>query len=264
MNLYANYHTHTYHCRHASGSPQEYVEAAIRGGIRILGFSDHVPYPFSTGHRSTFRMDGWEAAQYIDEIQHLREAYRDQIQIHIGYEAEYYPKEFPAMLDHIRQYECEYLILGQHFTDNEYDGVYVNGKYADFEAVLVRYVDQLIEGMETGLFSYVAHPDILRYRADDAIYTQEMERLCTASRELGIPLEINFLGIRERRAYPYAPFWKVAGKVGAPVIFGCDAHNPASLEDKVTEENAINWAQEFGLQVQSTVELRPVGKGRIL
>ena len=43
--LKANYHTHTYRCRHAYGSEREYIEAAIRMGIAELGFSDHVPCP---------------------------------------------------------------------------------------------------------------------------------------------------------------------------------------------------------------------------
>ena len=41
--MLANYHTHTARCHHASGSEREYIEAAIAGGMKILGFSDHAP-----------------------------------------------------------------------------------------------------------------------------------------------------------------------------------------------------------------------------
>ena len=45
--MIANYHTHTRRCRHARESEKEYVEEAIRSGLKVLGFSDHTPqvYP---------------------------------------------------------------------------------------------------------------------------------------------------------------------------------------------------------------------------
>ena len=39
-----NYHTHTYRCRHAIGSEEEYIRKAIDGGLKVLGFSDHTPF----------------------------------------------------------------------------------------------------------------------------------------------------------------------------------------------------------------------------
>ena len=34
-----NLHTHTFRCRHASGTEREYIENAIRSGMDLLGFS---------------------------------------------------------------------------------------------------------------------------------------------------------------------------------------------------------------------------------
>ena len=59
--LTQNFHTHTRRCGHADGEDREYVEAAIRAGIRILGFSDHSPMIFPSGHRSGFRVPCEEA-----------------------------------------------------------------------------------------------------------------------------------------------------------------------------------------------------------
>lgn len=36
--MIANYHTHTWRCRHADGTEREYVERTIEGGLKILGF----------------------------------------------------------------------------------------------------------------------------------------------------------------------------------------------------------------------------------
>ena len=38
--MIANFHTHTARCNHATGTDREYVEAAIRAGVKSLGFSD--------------------------------------------------------------------------------------------------------------------------------------------------------------------------------------------------------------------------------
>ena len=54
--MYANYHTHTFRCNHARGSEREYIETAISRGLSVLGFSDHVPYPFPNGYESGFRV----------------------------------------------------------------------------------------------------------------------------------------------------------------------------------------------------------------
>jgi histidinol phosphatase-like PHP family hydrolase len=36
------YHSHTTRCGHAYGSDEDYVEAAITNGFRVIGFSDHI------------------------------------------------------------------------------------------------------------------------------------------------------------------------------------------------------------------------------
>ena len=54
--MIANYHTHTWRCLHAAGTEREYVENAIKGGYKILGFSDHTPMPYPGGYVSNVKM----------------------------------------------------------------------------------------------------------------------------------------------------------------------------------------------------------------
>ena len=64
--LYANYHTHTTRCNHASGSEREYIEQAISAGLIELGFSDHSPMVFhKEGYYSGFRMKPWQLEDYV-------------------------------------------------------------------------------------------------------------------------------------------------------------------------------------------------------
>ena len=40
-----NLHTHTHRCKHARGIPADYAKAAEEKGIRVLGMTDHTPFP---------------------------------------------------------------------------------------------------------------------------------------------------------------------------------------------------------------------------
>ena len=50
----ADLHTHTALCKHASGTPEEYLAAAQNAGLAYWGVSDHFPAP--AGYDAEFRM----------------------------------------------------------------------------------------------------------------------------------------------------------------------------------------------------------------
>ena len=75
--LTTNFHTHTTRCNHAAGEDRQYVEEAIKGGLKVLGFSDHSPYFFSGDYYSTFRMKREQVPGYVDSILALKKEYKD-------------------------------------------------------------------------------------------------------------------------------------------------------------------------------------------
>ena len=87
-----NYHTHTTRCYHASGKDEEYVKAAIKAGIKELGFSDHTPWHYDSSFKATMRMPENQLDGYIESILSLKEKYKDQISILVGLECEYFEK----------------------------------------------------------------------------------------------------------------------------------------------------------------------------
>lgn len=250
-----SYHNHTYRCNHAGGEEREYIEKAISAGIRTLGFADHVPQPFEGEYYSHFRMKPHELENYFYTLESLRDEYKNDIKIRIGFEAEYYPELFENMLGLIGEYPCEYLILGQHALGNEFNEHYCS-RITDDDSILTRYVDQVSEGLETGRFLYLAHPDILNYDGDEGFYEREMRRLCELARLKDIPLEINVLGIREHRNYPCERFWRIAADVGCTVLLGADAHMPKHVYDKKNIEKAEQLAQRLGLNIITSLEDR--------
>ena len=256
--MLTNYHTHTKRCKHAIGEDEDYVITAINSGYCALGFSDHAPFDYKDGYVSYYKMLPADADEYAKSIFSLREKYRDKIQIHLGFEAEYYPDIFSNGLKLWREVGAEYIILGQHFIENEYSkeehafGPTNNKK-------LTRYVDRCIEAIETEKFSYIAHPDVINYVGEDtAFYEREVKRLVECASRNEIPLEINLLGLYEGRHYPSKAFWRAASSFKPYVILGSDAHIPAALENMNVRRQGEKLAADFGLKLIDKFEFRPL------
>ena len=253
-----NLHTHTERCHHAVGSDEDYIKRAIEAGIKHLGFSDHAPMIFDDGYQSTYRVRLDEADGYVRDINTLREKYKDQIEISIGFEMEYYPAHFSKMLNIARNVGAEYLILGQHYIKNEHpDGIGSMGP-TDSEELLVTYVDEVIEAMHTGAFTYVAHPDLTCFVGDKAVYEREIERLCLAAIKTETPLEINLLGIRKGKHYPNDEFWKIVGRLGVPVTLGIDAHDSEDFLEPTQYIRAEEIIKRHGLNYVGMARVRRI------
>lgn len=253
-----NYHTHTARCHHAVGTEREYIETAIERGIKVLGFSDHSPQFFPGDFYSTYRMYPEETEDYVRTLSSLREEYHRDIDIKIGFEAEYYPEIFDKLLSFLSPYGIDYLILGQHYIDNEYDTNYYCYIPNKDETALETYVNQCLEAIATGKFTYIAHPDLFAFTGDDEIFRQHYKKLCEGAKKFGIPLEINFLGIASNRTYPTEKFFKIAAEVGNDIIFGADAHNPDQVCKPETVEIAKKFAGSLGISPIDTVNLKKI------
>lgn len=227
--LLANYHTHTFRCHHATGTEREYIEAAISSGIKTLGFSEHIPYILDGGYEAQYSMWYRDVEDYFKTLNALKDEYEKEINIRIGFEAEYYPKYFDENLEKLKQYNPEYLILGQHFVDNG-ESNYM-GRIFTSEDVLKKYVNTVIEGIKTKKFTYIAHPDLPYFIGTYPIFENEMRRLCKAAKETSTPLEFNILGFAKLKNYPSDTFVKVAKEVGNDLIFGLDAHCVEQISD---------------------------------
>ena len=140
------------------------------------------------------------------------------------------------------------MIMGQHFLGKEYDSVYTGWKHPEPE-VLKGYVDTVIEGIQSGRYLYVAHPDLVNFTGDGQLYREQMLRLCMALKEADIPVEINILGLSEGRQYPAKRFMELAKETGNKAIIGIDAHSPAQLLNAEGVLRGQALCREYGLEL---------------
>ena len=232
-----NFHTHTTRCKHANGEDREYVERAIAAGFQVLGFSDHAPYLYEDGYVSRMRMDMEQLEEYVASIHSLKKEYASDIEIYCGLEMEYFPHRFDATLEQILKQPIEYLLLAQHFFDDEIGNVNVGTPWED-EEHLKLYVDRILQGLDKNLFLYVAHPDIIHFTGSDEVYVRQMSRLAQEFQMRNMPVEINISGLRYTNRYPNPKFVDIAKRYGNQFIIGQDAHFPDCFLDEETYRKA--------------------------
>lgn len=259
--MIANYHTHTYRCGHADVLPDEdYVKQAIHSGFKVLGFADHTPWPYRKGNPDPgIRMKIEMLPGYMESIRELQQRYRDQIHVYLGLECEYYPEYLP-WLRGIREH-MDYLILGNHWPLNDENGEKHFANATNPEE-LEQYYQFTMEAMQTGLFSYIAHPDIClsSYQKFDNCCIDGSYKLCREAKRLDMPLEYNLYGIEKANiagfrglGYPCKQFWEVAKDVGCKVIIGYDAHFVRQLSNPVYIDEAKRFLSGLEMDVIWTI-----------
>ena len=150
-----NFHTHTIRCKHAIGSDEDFVKAALEGGFDVLGFADHAPWAFATDYVSHCRMPADQWTDYKQSVLSLKEKYQGQISICLGLECEYYQQYFDQ-LRRLRDDGCQYFNLACHYLHTEETNPYI-GMLCQQDDEVLHYAEETVKGIRTGLFS-LCHP----------------------------------------------------------------------------------------------------------
>lgn len=251
-----NYHTHTYRCNHAKGEDRDYVLRAIDEGFTLLGFSDHTPWPYqyTAVHRN--RMYPSQLEDYVTSIKGLREEFRDQIDIRLGLEVEAFTDYYPWLEEKVHQYGIEYLILGNHYMTIAETGFF---GHVCSPSDMIWVVQSTQKAVETGLFKYIAHPDLIfcNYPVFDSNCISASKDLLAIAQDHKIPIEYNTSGFIKRErgvvkglGYPTEGFWDLAPDYDVDVYIGLDAHSPSYLS-KDRYKKASEYLLSKGLHVMN-------------
>lgn len=251
-----NYHTHHELCGHAMGFCEDYTKEAIKHNYTELGFSDHAPNDGVYDER--VRMKTSETDQYLNDIQFVKEKYKDKITILSGFEVEFFYNHEEYLED--LSNKVDYLILGQHYVSFSKD---LKGLMSGFglhtKEQIELYRDYVCDGMRTKHFKMLAHPDLYMHGYIEWDETAEAvaRDIIKTAKETNTILEFNANGFRKEkkqsksgmvRTYPNTEFFKLVKEYNCEVLISSDCHTPEQLNDSAITK-AEEVAKEIGLKI---------------
>ncbi len=243
-----NLHTHSFYCGHGSGTIKEYADFAQASGYEVFGFSEHIPFP--DNHFKSSRMDYSRKALYEADV---NEEKNREMKVLLGYECDYSP-EWRGYFEDVLG-TVDYLIAGTHYMKREEGRIVTPFCYPFSAKDFALYTRSTIKAMESGLFSFIAHPDVYLCTLpfDRNAYSAAVD-LFEASVSLGVPLEINSNGIPKAESsnnpecgYPNAEFWSLAKEMNVKAVVSSDAHTVENVEKY--HKRLMAFAESTGIEL---------------
>jgi len=229
--LRVDLHNHTTLCNHATGTIEEYIKKAIELDIDIFGFSDHAPMIYEPEYRMSLTQSKW----YEQNILDLKEKYKDQIDIKLGYEVDFMSN--PKFIElQIINANVDYLIGSVHFLDKQDDlwgfdnpAFIKNYEHSDIDKIWEDYFQAISKMVQTGYFDIVGHLDLIKvfkYLPNKDIKTIAYKTMKDIKKS-NMVLEINSAGLRKpiKEQYPSKQLLELAFELDIPITFGSDAHS---------------------------------------
>ncbi|MCF7926478.1 MAG: histidinol-phosphatase [Candidatus Izimaplasma sp.] len=251
-----NYHTHHHLCNHATGNALEYINEAKKHGFDLLGFSDHAPSPIIKDGDVRMRMN--EIQTYINDIKSAKRRAEIDFKVLIGFEVEYLHQQ-ATFYTNLKAH-ADYFILGQHYLALKKDNKGLKSCFALQTKEDIRlYGEYIVEALNTGLFSIVAHPDLylMGYKQFDQIAKDVAHAICQAAETNNVVLEFNANGLRKPKIqvnkqlippYPRQEFFDITKQYDISIIVGSDCHAPKQLNDE-----AVKQAKEIANKMQLNI-----------
>ncbi|WP_276354118.1 histidinol-phosphatase [Cohnella caldifontis] len=236
-------HTHHERCGHADGTIEDYIRAALKAEMTVIGISDHSPY-FAREEDRPFpqiTMAKSEFASYVEEVLRLKEKYAGRIEVLLGVESDFFPNEIEAYREAYARYPFDYIIGSVHqtrgisiFNRNRWKKLGEAEKVEDKK----EYYRLIRDSANDGLFQILGHIDAMKgyYPAFSDIRgaESEIDDVFRAVKENDIAIEINTSGKTKDCGgwYPSDELLERALRFGVDVTFGSDAHVPGRVGDE--------------------------------
>lgn len=232
-------HTHSIYCDGAD-TPREMVKTAIEKGFDILGFSGHAYSPYDI-----CSMSAEKTQKYIDDIQSLREEFRDSITIYLGIEEDstcrIQPKEpFDFVIASVHFFKKNGEFLPVDFTEEAFRTVLEQYFEGNFLRLAENYYSRVAAQKDFEEADIIGHIDLLtkfnedeRYvRFDDPSYLSLVHECITTLGNDRL-YEVNTGAIA--RGYRTAPYpdihiLKLLRGINARLMLNSDCHDRRYLD----------------------------------
>lgn len=249
MSLPPDYHLHTPLCRHASGEPTEFAARARELGLTEIGFSDHAPMPKDDFDQ--WRMPLAHLDEYVEKVRRAQREHPD-LTIRLALEVDYLPGYEDWVRDLAGRYPWDYFIGSVHYVAPPWaiDDPAMRSEWRKHDPTEVwsRYLERVIEAVESGLFDIVGHVDLPKKFGflPQRDLTPLFEQLMRTVARRGTTVELNTGGLRKdcREIYPSPALVALAHREGVPITFGSDAH--AVVEVGADLDQAVALARFVG------------------
>lgn len=254
MKIDYTFHSHTYRCGHAVGDIEDYVVRAINYGMKIYGVSDHALLPGI--HQGTGVRDFALFDDYVKQYFKSKSKHENEIKMFLGFECEYSEVFLDYYKSLLSEKGFDYLICGQHFGFDENKNIY---SYSGRKEDVIRYKNDLIKAMKSGLFLYIAHPDFffLFFTEVNDFAKEITKEIIDAAIKYDAVFEVNRHGLLRNRFrdgklfidYPSDYFWKEVSKTNIKVVVGGDFHDPNEIGDEQLEKGISDFVERNHLKL---------------
>jgi len=224
-----DYHIHTNYSD-GKGWPEDYIYRAIEIGLSEIGFSDHLTL---TEEQQDWSIQLPMLGEYIDRVIKIKETVTD-IKVRLGLEVDYFPDKEEQINKIISALPLDYVIGSVHYMGDgtvDLGPEYYEGK--DIDRLFELYFKLIAQASRSGLFDFMAHPDLVRiFRYYPSVNAEPMYRFLAGElSKSGVAFEINTNGMNKpvKDFYPDRRYLHIFKEEGVPVCVNSDAHNPSRL-----------------------------------
>lgn len=225
-------HMHTPLCRHAYGSPEEYVAQGHAAGLRGVIFTCHSPMPDRFSHAVRMRPEEFDT--YVNLIQGAAESAPEGFEVRLGMESDWFPGQESWLKELHERAEFHYILGSVHWHIPEYLNTFFTG---DVDAFHKGYFRHLAESAESGLFDCLAHPDLVKNAApaewDFERVRIDVLRALDRIAATGVAMELNTSGRNKNfpEMNPGPEMLAMMAERGIPVVLGSDSHVPTRVSE---------------------------------
>jgi histidinol-phosphatase (PHP family) len=247
---------------------QRYLEAASAAGIEELGASEHI-------HRFEQALEIWRHPVWEDNARDDIEAYCEFVRstpIRLGIEMDFVPGAEDRIASLIDRCGFDYVVGSVHFVgdravdDADFD-IWQDGRGAD--EIWKRYFEMIGEAARSGLFDFLAHPDLVKHWGRERPAPERDPRFhyepaVEAVADTGVAVEVSTAGLRKPigELYPSAALAEMLVDAGAAFVLSSDAHSPGLVGHEY--DRAVETMRDWGIEEVATFsgrerKLEPLG-----